>query len=148
MKTLCITFIALMITSVVWAGSPRTFTNADLEEKWGGDNTTVNEANPSNGENALIQPSQDSNLESVFKEQLAGYNREIQETNEQAKYYAVKWGETISLEGRDGKKFHDKMRLQADDYIEKEKRLKERRAELKTKVVEKFGTLPSWWSEN
>lgn len=131
------TLLFLFIASTVCAEEPHVFTDQDL----GKYKRDIPE------ESATTTPSDfkpASDIERTFKEQLDEHNLEIKRSREMFNLYLQQMKDATSHKYF---RLADEKSKEADQYSKKLEAAKEKRGNLKIKVLENFKTLPSWWHE-
>ena len=99
-----------------------------------------------------VDKAKNEELDKVYKQQLISYNDQIRETDSRynnlyERVYnditleLVRLGDQITTEIWE----KDKRDIRQEEIILNE--LVDKRRELKIKIIEQFGSLPSWWTE-
>lgn len=126
----------MMFPFFCFASDKKIFTEEDLNKYRGTEDQISSES-------SNILPSDD--LGKTFKSQLDEYNREIKTSKSMVDFHMSKHKEMV-----DKKYFgiaSEQMR-EAEKYLNRLDKAKEKRAALKIKVLEHDNQLPSWWQED
>lgn len=152
-KAICLLMSALLFAPVVIFAETKVFTDTDLkkyeyrtEETTGRGDQESQEDGKGGSEKATA--GEKTEIENSFREDLDTYNREIKSTIDLFNARRDSYSEAMKAKSvRKNPVLLDAYEKELNDLNKRIDSLREKRRELKIKVLAKYRSLPSWWEE-